>query len=192
MLKAITRRASSVDDKVRSMNAKRASARPALEPISVAHFFDNVASAEDTEVLVGEQDFLDAIAELVPSVSAKELEHYQKVRAVFETGDDGNGAGPKNSNGKGPRRSRNVPTPFLSPGAHPENPFDIVKATGAIDLEDQHGENGLSTVNGHGRSISPARMSKGKGKGKARVDHSDAHDFGFGKAVDDKEELYSP
>ncbi len=34
--------------------------------------------------MVTEQDFLDAEKELVPSVSVKELDHYQKVRGMFE------------------------------------------------------------------------------------------------------------
>lgn len=36
--------------------------------------------------MVTEQDFLDANRELVPSVSAGELEHYERVRASFEGG----------------------------------------------------------------------------------------------------------
>lgn len=38
--------------------------------------------------MVTEEDFLAANRELIPSVSAKELEHYSRVRAQFETVDD--------------------------------------------------------------------------------------------------------
>ncbi|KAI1849220.1 hypothetical protein JX266_005181 [Neoarthrinium moseri] len=84
MLKAVTRQASGVDAKIRALNADLSSSgRP---PISTANFFDHHATAEDIAVMVMEQDFLDANRELVPSVSAGELAHYEKVRATFEGG----------------------------------------------------------------------------------------------------------
>ncbi|KAF2756698.1 peroxin 6 [Pseudovirgaria hyperparasitica] len=81
MLKAITRRALSVDAKVKAHNSKLA---PGALPISVAYFFDHLATAEDTEVMVEEVDFMDAQRELVPSVSQEELNHYDRVRKTFE------------------------------------------------------------------------------------------------------------
>lgn len=100
MLKAITRRATAVDNKVKSINAQRAQLREApqqvsspsnengptksTQPITVAQYFDHFATADDTEVMVEEQDFEEAHRELVPSVSAKELEHYDRVRQTFE------------------------------------------------------------------------------------------------------------
>jgi hypothetical protein len=56
--------------------------------ISTAYVFDHYASKEDVAVLVEEEDFVAAERELVPSVSAKELEHYSKVRAQFEKVED--------------------------------------------------------------------------------------------------------
>ena len=81
MLKAVTRRATSVDAKIRAINA---AAVPGTPPISTAAFFDHHASADDVDVLVTEVDFAAAQAELVPSVSATELAHYERVRASFE------------------------------------------------------------------------------------------------------------
>lgn len=82
MLKAVTRQANAVDAKVRELNSRR----DIKHPVSTAYFFDHYATPEDVAVTVTEQDFLDARDELVPSVSAGELEHYEKVRATFEGG----------------------------------------------------------------------------------------------------------
>src|ERR1700712_3751519 len=81
MLKAVTRQASLVDAKIKEINS---SAERKGGNISTAYFFDHYASKEDVAVMVTEDDFLGAEKELVPSVSAKELEHYKRVRAQFE------------------------------------------------------------------------------------------------------------
>lgn len=62
MLKAITRQAGRVDEKIRVMSEDSG------EPMSTAYFFDHVASEEDTTVVVGEGDFASAKSELVGSV----------------------------------------------------------------------------------------------------------------------------
>ncbi|KAF2270486.1 peroxin 6 [Lojkania enalia] len=77
MLKAITRQARAVDEKVKAYNATHAH-------ISIAYFFDHLATDEDTAVMVTEEDFMTANRELVPSVSADELRHYERVRKAFE------------------------------------------------------------------------------------------------------------
>ena len=81
MLKAITRQASAVDAKITAINSSRE------RPISTSYFFDHYATKEDISVLVTEEDFMAAQRELIPSVSAKELEHYSRVRAQFESTD---------------------------------------------------------------------------------------------------------
>jgi peroxin-6 len=83
MLKAVTRQASLVDAKIKAINADLPG-HNLRAPISTAYFFDHFATQEDTSVMVTEQDFLDAHRELVPSVSAGELAHYERVRAAFE------------------------------------------------------------------------------------------------------------
>ncbi|KAK2007176.1 ATPase [Colletotrichum eremochloae] len=85
MLKAVTRQAAAVDAKIRDINAARAPSRP---PISTAYFFDHHATPDDIAVMVTEEDFMRAHEELVPSVSAGELAHYEKVRASFEGSPD--------------------------------------------------------------------------------------------------------
>jgi peroxin-6 len=82
MLKAVTRQAAGVDTKIRTMNA----GRDLKHQISTAYFFDHFATPEDLAVMVTEQDFLEAHKELIPSVSAGELAHYERVRAAFEGG----------------------------------------------------------------------------------------------------------
>ncbi|KAL8850850.1 MAG: hypothetical protein Q9221_004264 [Calogaya cf. arnoldii] len=75
MLKAITRQASAVDAKIKALPNG---------PVTTAYFFDHLATKEDVTVMVAEHDFQAASRELVGSVSAKELEHYQRVRQSFE------------------------------------------------------------------------------------------------------------
>ncbi|KAF2147786.1 AAA-domain-containing protein [Myriangium duriaei CBS 260.36] len=84
MLKAVTRSARAVDDRIASINAARSTTDTPKPPITVAQFFDHHATDADLDVLVTEQDFLQANAELVPSVSAEELGHYERVRRDFE------------------------------------------------------------------------------------------------------------
>lgn len=85
MLKAVTRQATAVDNKIKDLNNNLPPGKPR---ISTANFFDHYAAPEDIAVMVTEQDFLDANRELIPSVSAGELQHYERVRATFEGGRD--------------------------------------------------------------------------------------------------------
>ena len=75
MLKAITRQADAVDRKIKALPDG---------PVTTAYFFDHLATEDDIAVTVTEVDFEAAKKELVGSVSAKELEHYSRVRAAFE------------------------------------------------------------------------------------------------------------
>lgn len=82
MLKAVTRQAAAVDAKIAAINAQREGS--AAVAMSTAYYFDHHATPDDLAVLVTEDDFGAAHRELVPSVSAGELAHYEKVRATFE------------------------------------------------------------------------------------------------------------
>lgn len=90
MLKAVTRQAANVDAKIRALNAE-AEAQGKRQAISTANFFDHHATPDDIAVMVTEDDFAAAHRELIPSVSAGELSHYERVRASFEGGRDGAG-----------------------------------------------------------------------------------------------------
>lgn len=90
MLNAMTRTANDVDCKVKNYNSELTAKDQ--KPISIRWWFDNVATLEDTNVVVNMDDFLRAQTNLVPSVSAQELQHYLRVRQNFEGVDDN---GPK-------------------------------------------------------------------------------------------------
>ncbi|KAA8915007.1 P-loop containing nucleoside triphosphate hydrolase protein [Sphaerosporella brunnea] len=83
MLKAITRQARWVDRRIQELEMQRGDG----SKVGTAWWFDNVATEEDVRVVVSHADFEEARRELVGSVSAKELEHYQRVREQFEQPD---------------------------------------------------------------------------------------------------------
>ncbi|KAF2480366.1 hypothetical protein BDY17DRAFT_255365 [Neohortaea acidophila] len=82
MLKAITRSAQRVDQRLATINQERRV--KALSDITVANYFDHHATDVDTEVSVTEDDFVHAKEEMAPSVSLEELRHYERVRDAFE------------------------------------------------------------------------------------------------------------
>ncbi len=52
-------------------------------PITPQYYLSAMAEPVDTDVLVSSVDFEQALAELVPSVSQSELEHYKTVQQRF-------------------------------------------------------------------------------------------------------------
>lgn len=188
MLKAVTRQASLVDSKIAGLNASSGKPR-----ISTAYFFDHYATPEDVAVMVTEEDFIDAERELVPSVSAKELEHYQTVRAQFEKvedkparergGDDASGAGgiPEwqrsgRSNGDDSAAARPKGT-GKGKGREKER---VVDRKGKGKEKDVGGwSEGESDEDGrfHGEGFNgSAGSGKGKGKGKEKAVDMGFHD----------------
>ncbi|KAE8446441.1 peroxisomal assembly protein [Mollisiaceae sp. DMI_Dod_QoI] len=199
MLKAVTRQASLVDNKIAQINASNADS--GKSKISTAYFFDHFATNEDLAVMVTEEDFMSAERELVPSVSMKELEHYGKVREMFEKVEkDDNGT--RDGKGKG-KASGGIPE---WQKADEERPRSNGKGKGKEKMVDKKGKGKEKSVgrwdegsddedegffdekiNGYGNEVGGGgsfASLKGKGKGKAV-------DMGFqdGKEEDD-EELY--
>lgn len=82
MLNAMTRIAGEVDAKFNKYNIGRE------EPVSIRWWFDNIATPEDIEVIVKQEDFVKAKDALIPSVSAEELQHYLRVKENFEGAKD--------------------------------------------------------------------------------------------------------
>ncbi|ORX49793.1 AAA-domain-containing protein [Hesseltinella vesiculosa] len=78
MLKAMTRVASTIEDKVKGLNETRDT------PMTAQYYLSHLATPEDIMVQVEEGDFVRALDELIPSVSATELAHYSRVREKFE------------------------------------------------------------------------------------------------------------
>ncbi|KAL9051391.1 MAG: hypothetical protein Q9162_006045 [Coniocarpon cinnabarinum] len=141
--------------------------------ISVAYFFDHLATAEDTEVVVEEEDFVSAQAELVPSVTAKELEHYERVRRAFERVEDGTSKHEAKMNGR----------------IHSEE-MGLLEKTQRMSL------NGDVDARVHSATIAGVKgggggMGKGKGKGKEKIVDDAGNDFGFGSVTDDDAAMYS-
>ncbi|KAK6461797.1 peroxisomal assembly protein [Scheffersomyces coipomensis] len=84
MLNAMTRIANEVDVKIKQFNENLI--QQGKEIISTRWWFDNISKEDDINVLVKMEDFLKAQSELIPSVSAEELQHYLRVRQNFEGG----------------------------------------------------------------------------------------------------------
>ena len=139
MLKAITRQASAVDAKIRDLPGG---------PVTTAYFFDHLATEQDIAVTVTEDDFAGAQKELVSSVSAKELEHYQRVRRDFE----------------GPPRSQSV-TGTSAPASNQPNGYLIPP-----------GKKPKAPQRSSTMVHRPSEDNKGKGKGKATTWDSDEDD----------------
>lgn len=173
MLKAITRQARTVDEKVQAHNAAHA-------PITVAYFFDHLATEEDTAVMVTEDDFVEANRELIPSVSADEIAHYETVRKTFE------GAGKKED-----QPSKAAMVGVSNANSHQHAPQSGKAKAIAQKVESDDDDYVIRTehldVNGNG---------SGKGKGKAAVgshgskNSVDIAEGGFGDAAQD-EDLYT-
>ncbi|KAF1932369.1 AAA-domain-containing protein [Didymella exigua CBS 183.55] len=183
MLKAITRQARAVDRKVKAHNDSHD------QKISIAYFFDHLATDEDTAVMVTEQDYMDAHKELVPSVSADELRHYDRVRRTFE------GAGKQEDKKQieAPPTTNGIASSAKGKGkavapAHEEDA--LVIHTENVDLNGDTNTAPAGSGSGSGNS-----NGNGKGKGKAPAGHAgrssvDMAQGGFGDAGDD-DDLYA-
>ena len=174
MLKAITRQARAVDEKVKAYNASHA------RNITIAYFFDHLAADEDTAVMVTEDDFMEAHNELVPSVSADELRHYDRVRKLFE------GAG-KNEDDQ--KKTPGAVLPASSGKGKGKAAIAVVPEEDMVVRTENMERNGAYHGSGSG-------SGSGKGKGKApAANHAskssvDIAEGGFGDATQD-DELYS-
>ncbi|GJJ75905.1 peroxin-6 [Entomortierella parvispora] len=85
MLKAMSRTADGIESRVVAINADETSTLP--RPISSQYYLDHLAQPDEILVQVTEQDFDQALAELIPSVSAQELDHYKQVQKMFNSDD---------------------------------------------------------------------------------------------------------
>ncbi|KAJ3288504.1 peroxisomal assembly protein [Borealophlyctis nickersoniae] len=86
MLKAMVRTIESVDAKIAALNSSGPhQSHP--HPITPQYYLEVMATPEETNVQVTDQDFFAALAELVPSVSAQEMARYEEIRRRFEESD---------------------------------------------------------------------------------------------------------
>jgi peroxin-6 len=176
MLKAVTRQASLVDTKIAQINISNLSS--GKNKISTAYFFDHFASKEDVAVMVTEEDFVLAERELVPSVSVKELEHYKRVRWMFEKVEEYQ---PQSNSSSQVMIKGKSKAPIVD-GPETERPRSNGKGKGKV--VDKKGK-GKVTERWDGGSESDEGvngfMNKGKGKGKAV-------DMGFHEGTEEDDE----
>ncbi|MCJ1246213.1 peroxisomal assembly protein [Trapelia coarctata] len=188
MLKAVTRQASAVDAKIKALPSG---------PVTTAYYFDHYATPEDLAVMVTEEDFYAAQRELNGSVSAKELEHYQRVRRTFE--------GPERiqSSREAPRSTTMprivAPESIQQQDSRPKfktrtmtKPKDSGKGKGKATQwasDDDEDDEAYVTSNDYG---TPARYRNGTGNGKGKevVRDGPLHDGFQDTAQDDDENLY--
>ena len=186
MLKAVTRSARAVDQRVAAINAERAQRGQAN--ISVAYYFDHYGTEVDTQVAVVEEDFHRAREELTPSVSLDELRHYERVRAMFESSkekDSGDGGGeerPASSagvNGAATAAARQRATDAMKRLTGKNGPSSAPVVTNGAGaggdqsrpthrVADADAENDDFVIRTDRMSLQSSSPKKGKGKGKSR------------------------
>lgn len=82
----MTRVADSIETKVKKLNEEN---RPDLpNPLTAQYYLSHLVTPDEIVVQAEEVDFVKALEELIPSVSATELAHYSKVREKFEKVED--------------------------------------------------------------------------------------------------------
>ncbi|KAF8609951.1 AAA-domain-containing protein [Ceratobasidium sp. AG-I] len=82
MLKAMARKAEEIERRVEEVNAQPPLPEHAY-PMTAQYYLAEMATPAETDVLVNSEDFFKALGELIPSVSASELEHYREVQQKF-------------------------------------------------------------------------------------------------------------
>ena len=117
MLKAVMRSAGIIDRKAEAQNC------------TVPQFFDLHATKKDLGILVEEQDFERAGRELVGSVSARELDHYQRVRERFERPEEKATVNGSLHEDKGKGKARELNRGLRVQQDHVEQRTSLLKAT---------------------------------------------------------------
>lgn len=209
MLKAITRSARLVDARVAEINRDRAAEVPSKSPITIAYFFDHFASEEYTQVVVTEEDFFGAQKELVPSVSAEELGHYERVRKEFEGGKEKENKDQSSAAATGLGKNGATARDQTAEMLRREMKQRAITSANS-SMNGQQGSNGTS--NGKGKAMAPPLQNtvvddedyivrtdhlslngsgKGKGKGKGKSVAIAAPEDGFGDAAAADDDMYA-
>jgi peroxin-6 len=175
MLKSMTRKASSIDEKIRLLNERSEDERKEEKhpyPLTTQYYLNEMADPHSLEIQVSRQDFEEALKELVPSVSMQEMQHYRQVQAKFsspptdEKADKGKGAA-INGNGSGGKQNGNVSMAQLQQLYNQATLHSSGDVSSAI--EDKVNGNGASRPEAEGDSTQPQLKRKNKGKGKAKA-----------------------
>ncbi|BEI80300.1 hypothetical protein CcaverHIS002_0108290 [Cutaneotrichosporon cavernicola] len=83
MLRSMTRVAEEVDKRVAELDAAPLP-RAYPKPLTAQYYLASMATSAETDVIVGESDFLHALERLQPSVSSDEMAHYRRVQDEFK------------------------------------------------------------------------------------------------------------
>ncbi|KAI8998975.1 AAA-domain-containing protein [Trametes punicea] len=83
LLKAMSRKAEELEATIAKWNASPPPDSPHPFPMTPQYYLGELATPEETEVLVSEEDFNAALRELAPSVSQAEMEHYARIQQRF-------------------------------------------------------------------------------------------------------------
>lgn len=83
MLRSMTRVAEEVDKRVEELDAAPLP-RAYPKPLTAQYYLASMATSAETDVVVGESDFLHALERLQPSVSGDEMAHYRRVQDEFK------------------------------------------------------------------------------------------------------------
>ncbi|KAF9214951.1 peroxisomal assembly protein [Podila verticillata] len=156
MLKAMSRTADGIESRVVAINKDETSTLP--RPITSQYYLDHLAQPDEILVQVTEQDFDQALAELIPSVSAQELDHYKQVQKMFNSDDfakEAEAAAAAEEEKRQARREREVEDREMREALRK---VEEAQRLLADDVHNEHSEPEYVDV-------SP---SKGKGKGRAQ------------------------
>lgn len=186
------------DGKAKGMDAKDGAGRKKKKnrEMTTAQYFDHHATPDDLRILVDESDFLEAHRALVPSVSAVELAHYERVRRSFE-GQRNEGSTTANNGGGGAPVASFPAVTVMNPQTLPLAPAPRLAARFRKQQADATTGGATNAPAGLVAGAGPGAaggVGGGKGKGKAvenDEDDDDADDsyvHGYGGDYEDAEE----
>ena len=81
-LKATSRTIATIEKSLESINKNSIPGHP--HPMSSVYYLDHLAPLQEKQVHVSLEDFVQALQQMKPSVSASELKRYEALRAKFE------------------------------------------------------------------------------------------------------------
>ncbi|GAA6055837.1 hypothetical protein JCM3770_004784 [Rhodotorula araucariae] len=169
MLKAMTRKASEVDARIAELNNQPPYSTGAAPPLTPQYYLAELATPQEIEVLVAQQDFEAALAELVPSVSQAEMLHYKTVQSRFsaETLNSADKLAAKEAEADAAAAAVAAEAAAAAPGSAAHDAVERMRPNGVLvngsgggqeDVEEDEGEEARQ------------RRRRAKGKGKARED----------------------
>ncbi|KAJ7734916.1 AAA-domain-containing protein [Mycena maculata] len=115
MLNAMSRKAEALEAKLAVLNSQP-SADGHPRPLTAQYYLAELAEAEDIEVLVSHTDFERALANLVPSVSQSEMDHYAHIQQRFSRPPDEEPGGHKDPECVGGLQFHGAAAEFLAAG----------------------------------------------------------------------------